>query len=316
MSQTWIDRGKESFGRLDLAEAAARFEKAVLADPESVEARLCYGVVRLLLYQNGISAAEPRFNDDDAERQWSDADNKAEIERVRVMMAEQNATNGKRAEEALRRALELDPENKLAMEYLAALYYRWAHPDTELGGNRRRSRLDDAKRLYKEIFYIDPEHNFANYVCGVIDWEKAFNVLRASGRYPRPLPNEEARRALHAKVEPLLDEAARNLLRALEIDPVNWWPMGYLISVRTLQAYVAATNDESTRASTEAADWTLKLNQILGLEETGQPQPPGETASITFLRVSESSQPTVPAFPPDPKMMIPMGIPPPPSKPM
>jgi tetratricopeptide (TPR) repeat protein len=150
-AQVWINRGKQAYAQLQLQEAATDFEKAVLADPNSAEARLSYGVVCLFLYQNGIGTAIPGFLDRRIARRWSDADVKAEVQRIQSVIAEQNATKGARAEENLRRATELDPANEVvAMSYLAALYYWWVDSNTDSLGNQRRSRRDDALRVYKQ----------------------------------------------------------------------------------------------------------------------------------------------------------------------
>jgi tetratricopeptide (TPR) repeat protein len=305
--QTWIDRGREAYGHRHLPEAADDFEKAVATDPQSVQAHLCFGVACLFLYQNGVSEAQPRFFDPDNHRTWSRTDMAAELDRVRAVVGEQNATNGKRAEDNLQQALQLDPRNTLATEYLAALYYHWLDPKTDSLGNRRRSRLTDALHWYRRILEIDPEHKFANQACGVIEWEEAFELMRSSGSYRRPLPNEEARRSLRAQIAPLLDDSTRNLLRSLEIDPNNWQSMSSLIYVKCAQAYVADTNDEQTRARSEADEWTRKVNQILEAKAkaAGQPWPPGPIATITFRAVPQTSQPggkpALPPFPPDPR---------------
>ena len=309
-AQSWIERGKRAYGKMHLPEAAADFEKAISVEPNSAEARLCYGVACLFLYQNGTSEASPRFLNPDSTGHWSDGDIKAELQRIRSLIAEQNATNGKRAQENLRRALELDPRNELAMEYLASLYYWWVDPDTDSLGNKRRSRADDAQHIYKQIIELYPEHSFAYYVCGMIEWEKAFKLMRAS-TYPRPLGNEEARRSLSAQVSPLLDNAAQNLLRSLELDSNDWRPMSVLIFVRDAQAYVAATPEEAARERNESRNWNRKVQEFLTPRAiaSGQPGPPESSASITFDRLPEGSKDTIPPFPPDPRFMI---VPPPP----
>ena len=180
-TQTWIDRGTEAYWRLQISEAAQAFEKAVAIDPQSTQARLCFGVACFFLYQNGLSDAQTSF----------ESEMTAELDRIRGLITEQNSTNGKRAEENLQQALHLEPQNKLAMAYLAALYHAWSD-STDPWGNKRRSRLTEAQHWYRRLLEIDPQHKFANYICGVIDWEKGFELLRSSGNYPRPLTNEEA----------------------------------------------------------------------------------------------------------------------------
>ncbi len=315
-AQTWIDRGRQAYWNMNLAEAYLDFENAVAADPKSPQARLCYGVVCLFLYQNGISDAIPQFLRDHRSRTGPD-ERQAEVQRIRALIAEQNATNGKRAEENLQRALELDPRNAQAMEYLALLYSVWSDPDIDALGNKRRSRLAGAQRWYQHVLDIYPDHKFANYVSGVINWNQAFEFIRSSGSYPLPVPNEDARRALYAQVAPLLDTAARNLSRSLQIDPGKWQPMSYLAAVKRAQAYVAATLNESAHAASEAEAWNRKAHQILESQAkaAGQPWPAGPSATVAFRpapRNSPAGSTSLPPFPPDAQMLIPPGMPLPP----
>src|SRR5437868_10018146 len=136
-AQTWIDRGKEAYWHFQLAEAAQDFEKAVAADPGSMEAHLCLGVVSLFLYQNGVGDARQKFfHVLDRQRPLSHAEADTELNRTQALIAEQNSTNGKRAEENLQQALQLDGKNKLAMEYIAALYHTWLDPTSDLFKDR------------------------------------------------------------------------------------------------------------------------------------------------------------------------------------
>ncbi|MBV8550328.1 MAG: hypothetical protein JOY54_03430 [Acidobacteriaceae bacterium] len=316
-AQAWIDRGVEAYWHMNLADAAQNFEKAVALDPQSVRARLCFGVTSLFLYQNGVSEVNVNFLDVPGGRPPKRAEMAAEVDRVRALIGEQNATNGKRAEDNLQQALQLDPQNELVMEYLAALYYAWIDPNTDWLGTKRRSRLDEAKHWYERILEMNREHRFANHVCGAIDWQKAFDLMRSSGSYPRPLPNEEARRSLHTQISPLLDASTRNLLRAIEIDPASRNAMTFLGFVKKAQAYIAATNDDRLRARGEADEWFHKVRQILEAQAktAGQPWPPGPIAKLTFRAVPQTSptgKAATPAFPPDPQRMVPLAPPPPP----
>ncbi len=304
--QSWIDRGKAAYWQMNLAEASVHFEKAVATDPRSIEAQLCYGTACLFQYQNGIGDAIPQFFLDSSSEPWPDEAVKTEVQRIRDLVAYENATNGKRAEEHLWRAVHLDLRNVLATEYLAQLFFAWSDTGTDWWGNIRRSRLPAAKHWYKRILEIDPKHDFAHYVCGVIDWSRAFELMRSSGSYPSPLPSEEAKQSLHSQVAPLLDQAVRNLSRSAEIDPGDWRPMSYLVQVKRLQAYVSATEDEAALASSEAEDLTRMVNQILESQSKS-----GANGTVTFLPARTASQPR---FPPDPRSMIPPGLPLPPPR--
>jgi hypothetical protein len=89
---------------------------------------------------------------------------------------------------------------------------------------------------------------FANYVCGLIDYQKACNIIRSTKGFPRRrLADEESRRSLRAQVGPLLTDSAANFLRSLEIDPNNSDAMTSLGHVRSEQGYIAESTDESAR---------------------------------------------------------------------
>jgi hypothetical protein len=70
------------------------------------------------------------------------------------------------AEEHLKKALELEPLNEQAMEYLGALYFWWRDPAT-----KNWVRRNDARRWYSRLLEINHRHRFANYICGVIDYD-------------------------------------------------------------------------------------------------------------------------------------------------
>jgi tetratricopeptide (TPR) repeat protein len=233
--QDWIAKGTRAYAEMKLDESAANFKKAVERDPDSGQARLCYGVISIFLYQNAIArASTPSIRDGQHTSSQEEFDSDAR--RTRTVVPEVNRTLGKQAEENLRRALDIDPHNLVAKEYLAGLYFWWQDTEESNSGGTYASRLDDAHRLYEEIVAGDPRNGSANYMLGVIDWNKAFRLVQRSGRYPRPLEDAQARAALAAKLSPLVAEAAEVLSIAIDIDPRNWFPMSYLMQIRLLQA--------------------------------------------------------------------------------
>jgi tetratricopeptide (TPR) repeat protein len=98
-----------------------------------------------------------------------------------AQISEQNESNGASAEDHLRRALELDRSNQSAMEYLAALYFWWRDPATGAFG-----RHEEAKPCVERLLEINPQHPFANYMRGMIDYENAANMIRPEDRLSAP----------------------------------------------------------------------------------------------------------------------------------
>jgi hypothetical protein len=112
-----------------------------------------------------------------------------------------------------------------------------------------------------------------------------------------------------------LSDSAANFLRSLEIDPNNSDAMTYLGVVRTDEAFIAESMDDSARLRAQAADWYRKVDQIKAAhaKATGQPWPSGIAAAISFKRIP--GKPPIPSFPPDARFMIPPAPPPPPLPP-
>jgi tetratricopeptide (TPR) repeat protein len=315
-AETWLDKGAEAYAEMRIAEAGQNFEKAVAADPHSARAHLCLGVTLFFQYQNGIGEA---LNEMDlagerhrlTREQWQ-----ARAERRRAQIAEQNAGNAANAEAHLRRAVECETDNQPSIEYLAALYYAVLDPVTE-----HTARPDDAKLWYARLLEINPQHPFANYMCGVIDYQTAFPTIRSNAGFPSPLTDDSRCRSLRAQTGPLLTESARNFLRSLEIDPKSTQAMIYLMLVKRDQACIAETENEVVRDRAEADALEHKVYEIIeaNAKANTQPWPPGNTASVTFVRVprwSTGGNPPVPRFPPDARLMtVPLAPPPPPPPP-
>ena len=310
-AQTWLEKGAEAYANMRLDEAGQDFQHAVEVDPHSAKAQLSLGVIYVFQYQNGVALQSAPLLDERGDvRPLTPEEVEAEAEKQRAQIAEQNATNGPSAEEHLKKALELELGHEQTMEYLAALYFWWRDPATAGLGPRH----DVALQMYTRIAEINPRHRFANYVCGLIDYQKAFNIIRSIlGFPPGRLADEESRRSLRAKVGPLLTDSAANFLRSLEIDPNNSDAMTSLGHVSSEQAYIAESTDESARLTAEAAEWYRKVYQSweADAKATGQPWPPDEdNAAIIFERAP--GNPPTPSFPPDARFMVPPSAPPPP----
>jgi tetratricopeptide (TPR) repeat protein len=314
-AQTWIEKGAEAYANMRVAEAAQHFEKAVEVDPHSVKAQLSLGVFYLFQYQNGLAEQVDRMDDaSSGPRRLTREEIDAKAEKRRAQIAQQNATNAPRAEEHLKQAVQLDPRYEPAMEYLAALYLWWRDPASDIWD--LWARRDDARCWYARIVEHNPQHRCAHYACGVIDYQKAFVLIRSTTPgFPRPLADKKARRSLRAKVGPLLEDSAASFLRSLEIDPNNSGAMTYLGFVKSDEAYIAENMDDSAQLRAEAADWYRKVDQIRAAhaKATGQPWPPGNTGAITFKRIP--GKPPIPSFPPDAQFMMPPAPPSPPPLP-
>ncbi len=307
--QDWIAKGTRAYAQMKVDDSAAYFEKAVELYPNSGRARLCYGVISIYLYQNAVNeASAPSIRADQHTPSKEEFD--ADARRTRTVVPEVNKTLGSQAEDNLRRALEIDPHNLVAREYLAALYFWWRDADEGNSGGTYPSRLDDAHRVCEEIVASDPRNRSANYLLGVIDWNNAFRLVQRSGRYPRPLEDAQARAALAAKLSPLVAEAAKGLSLAIEIDPKDWFPISYLMQIRLLQAYAAPTEEEAKEAKSAADVLLRKIQSFPGMKPRERAQNSSSGDSVLVFDRKPGPIPIAP-FPPDPKQLLPIGMAPP-----
>ena len=312
--QFWLEKGAEAFANRRPVEAAHNFEKAAAADPHSAKAQLCLGAIYLFQYQKGVAE---RLDPALRPPTLTPAEFAARAERRRAQIAEQNATNAASAEQRLKQALDLEPRDLLAMEYLAALYYEKAMPIISSVKVLEQIRLE--KKSLPAAFLSHIAQRLAIPVPATIDLLDPGGTVPPNTGFPT---DEEIRRSLRAKVGPLLANSTRSFLRSLEIEPNNKDAMRYLSAVKTEEAYIAETNDESERAKNEAVEWDRRWDQIMAAraKAAGQPWPPqpgatGKIVGMVFQRIPGARKPPTPSFPPDPSWMIPLApphLPPPP----
>jgi tetratricopeptide (TPR) repeat protein len=319
-AQRWLEKGAEAYAYMRIDEAGKDFQKAVEADPHSAKAQLSLGVIYLFQYRNGAFEQHNQLQVPDESgnlRPLTDAEIVAEAEKERAQIIEQNATNARSAEEHLKKALELEPRDEQAMEYLGLLYFWWREPDTSkdlkaiIFRQQRWARRDDARQTYTRLAEINPRHRFATYLCGKIDYDKAFAIIRSTKGFPRPLADEERRRSLRAEVGPLLEDSAASFLRSLEVNPDSISAMTSLGDVRNDQAYIAESTEEAARLKADTDEWYRKVWEIIEADAkaSGQPWPPGDTGAIIFDPLP--GKPVIPPFPPEPRWMIPLAGSPP-----
>jgi Tfp pilus assembly protein PilF len=157
-ARTWLEKGAEAYAYMRLDEAGKDFQKAVEADPHSAKAHLSLGVIYLFEYQNGVAEQHNQLQIPDEGgnlRPLTDAEIVAEAEKERAQISEQNATNARSAEEHLKKALELEPRDEQAMEYLGVLYFWWRQPDTSKdlrGDNPSAATLGTARRCTTNLY--------------------------------------------------------------------------------------------------------------------------------------------------------------------
>jgi tetratricopeptide (TPR) repeat protein len=293
-AEAWLARGTEVYLKQRFAEAVEYFKKAVAIDSGSVEAHLALGATYLTFYKRRPSPPSPdyiRAGRDILEAEW-----RAYRKQEQEFLAQQNATNWPLAEESLKRANRLDPRHKLVMEYLCALYFAWKDPLDE-----ENNRMEEAKQWFERLADIYPDHKYANFYCGLIASMGARKLLPNYGRFPRPPETQEDRRSLRAKAGPLLEYGRRHLSRTLTLDPAHTGAFHFMAEIRSMEAYLADTAEESRHMRIESGEWKSKQRLVSEAATQGGPVAAGPSATITFRASPEAlAEARARPFPPNP----------------
>ncbi len=233
-----------------------------------------------------------------AERDISEAELLAYRAQEQAILAEQNSTNWPLAEESLKQANRLDPRDKLVMEYLCALYFVWKDPlDDE------NNRVEEQKQWLERLAEVYPEHKYANFYCGMYACTQAQRLLPNHGRFPRPPETGEDRRSLSTKVGPLLEQDLRHLSRALKLDPEHRGALHFMADIKSIQAYLADSEEVARQMRDESAEWESKERQLreTAKQSAGEPAVSRESATITFRPSPEAlAEARARPFPPNP----------------
>ncbi|MBV8820207.1 MAG: hypothetical protein JO022_17735 [Acidobacteriaceae bacterium] len=223
----WLACGAEAYLKRRFTEAAEHFEKAAATDPESAQAHLALGAARLTLYRRRPSPVSTYLF---ATRDFSERELAVHQENEKAILDEQNATNWRFAENSLKRANQLEPENSLIVEYLCALYFYWKDPLD------KDDRVNEAKQWLERLLELEPQHKYANFQCGLVLMAKARKLLPNYGRFPPgpelDLPSDRM------KARPLLEEANQHLERALALHGEQTAASFLLDDVTSMQAYI------------------------------------------------------------------------------
>jgi tetratricopeptide (TPR) repeat protein len=210
-----FDKGVEAFRRGRYIEAAEAFDRAAASKPDSLETRLYLGAAYLKQYTPGSLAS-------------------------------------KKAEVNFRKALELDPGNKAAMQSLGWLQYH-------------EGAFDQAATWYRKLGTIDPRNKDAFYWLGVIDWLKAHAQLAEARRQLHiepdeegPLPDDKVRREVQARIGPLYDDGIKQLTHALDIEPDSSDTMIFISLCMREKAELADNYDAYASIVEQADNWSAR----------------------------------------------------------
>jgi TonB family protein len=277
--QTWLNQGIQAFRSARYREAIDAFQKAADLNPTNVDAHLYLGTANLSSYIPSASSPD-------------------------------NLAYAARADAEFQRALQLDPNNRVAIASLASLSYQQAQgiPDQE----SKLRKLDQARDWYRKLAKVDPNNRETYYSLGVIAWAKCHQALTTAraqlgmrAEDPGPISNPLVREELKSKYEPIIYEGISSLEWALQLDPRYDDAMSYLNLLVRERADLRDTSEDYSRDVATAAEWVQKAldtkKQKAQNATAGSGQPPATPQRIRVggnVQASNLIRRVDPVYPP------------------
>ena len=194
-SRAQLNEGSKAFKNAQFPQAVEHFKQAVELQPDFTAARLYLATAYMQQYIPNSNVPDNMKNADEAEKQF-------------------------------KIVLQTEPENKIAIGYLASLM---------LG----EKKMDEAEKWNQRMLQVDPKNADAYYSMGFIAWSKwypayaeAIHDLKLKLEDPGPLPSKdkkdkEFKEALKAKWLPVIDGGLANLDKCLQVDDLRDDAMAY-----------------------------------------------------------------------------------------
>jgi tetratricopeptide (TPR) repeat protein len=250
-----INKGVQAFKSAKYADAVEHFKVAVELDPTFPTARLYLATAYMSQYIPGAESPE-------------------------------NQQMAKAAFDNFQKVLDQNPNDTLALAYLASLHYSQAQGAQSL--DERLKKLDEAREWYAKLAAVDPQNKEAFYSLGVIAYLKSYaDRMAARAKLgmrqedPGPLKEKKAREELLAKNGQMIEEGMKNLARALQIDPNYDEAMAYMNLMHRERADLR-DNTQAYQADTDAADqWLQKTLETKKAKAAKAAQSGGITAEPT-----------------------------------
>jgi tetratricopeptide (TPR) repeat protein len=227
-----LNKGVQAFRAARYSEAVDRFKTAIELDPTFPTARLYLAIA---YFQQWIPGADSPDNQ-------------------QMLQA---------AKEQFNDVLSREPNNTVALEYMAQLNYSETQGITDL--DKKLAKLDEARDWYQKLAQADPKNKSAYYSLGVITWAKWYPTLQKARvdakmrpEDPGPLKDKKAREELRAKYWDMINGGIQDLNHALDIDAKYDDAMAYLNLLYRERADLANTPEEYKADIAQADSWMQK----------------------------------------------------------
>jgi len=224
-----INSGTAAFKAGNFAEAADHFKTAAALDPKLPNVRVYLATAYLQQYIPGTETAE-------------------------------NKKYAQQAIEELQTTLKEEPNNLLATEYLANIYYQMKD-------------FPKAQEWSKKVTELDPKNKEAFYTLGVIPWTSFIGPDREARinekmrpEDPGPLKDPKEKAALKEKFWGPLTEGIEYEKKALAIDPEYENAMSYMNLLIRYRADLDDTKEQYQADAKEADEWLNKGLQTMKMK--------------------------------------------------
>ena len=245
MSRDRLNKGVQAYKSAKYADAIEFFKDAIKLDPSNPNARLYLATAYMTQWIPGADSPE--------NKQLADA-----------------------ARKEFQEVLNRDPKDKNALASLAFLSYNEA---TNLPGDQKNAKLDEARQWHLKTIDADPKNKQAYYSLGVIAWAKWYPALMSARAKlgmkpedPGPLKDKKVRDELKAKYDPVIEEGIQSLKKALEIDPEYDEAMAYMNLLIRERADLADSPEQYKKDIEEADGWVQKTLDTKKAKAARQPQ--------------------------------------------
>jgi tetratricopeptide (TPR) repeat protein len=166
----------------------------------------------------------------------------------------------KAAKDEFGRVLDKEPNNTVALAYLAQLNYSEAGSIQDM--DKKVAKLDESRAWYEKLSQVDPKNKEALYSLGVIAWAKWYPAIGAARSKlgmrpedPGPLKDKKVRDELRSKFWPVVEDGINNLQKALDVDKNYDEAMAYLNLLYRERADLAESPDEYRKDIGSADNW-------------------------------------------------------------
>jgi tetratricopeptide (TPR) repeat protein len=231
-----LNQGVTAYKNQKYADAVEHFKLAVELDPE-------FPTARLYLAMSYFSQFIPGATSED------------------------NLKMARSAEAEFKNVLKANPNDEIAVESLASLYYNEAQGESSL--DAKIEKLNVATEWYDKLIQLNPNKKEAYYTMGVIAWAKTYprrmtarSDLGMKPDAPGPIKDKKKLEELRSKNLDAVEKGIEYLDKAIQIDNEYDDAMAYINLLYRERADLRETQGEYEKDIEVADNWVEKSLNI------------------------------------------------------